>query len=73
MENVVVNLDNFVAHYLTHEIKKLYLSYLYQLEDLVEEEYITPEKYKVLRKRILDAGNECARNCAEQLKQVKIV
>lgn len=63
-----VNLDSFVQNYIAHEIKKLYLGYLYQLEDLVNDEFITDEKYKLMRKRVLDIGNECVRQCDSQMK-----
>jgi len=69
---IKVDLDAFIKGYIAREIKKMYLSYLYQLEDLVEEEYISKEKYQILRKRVLDFGNECVRSTLEQLDQLEV-
>jgi len=69
MNQVTINLDGFVCRYLSREIKKLYLSHLYQLEDLLKEGLISEQKYNILRKRCLDSGNECVRACDDQLKE----
>jgi len=62
-----VDLNN-LAHGLIHrEVKKLYLSFLYTVEDLRNEGSIDDIQFQRLRKRILDYGNNCYRNIEEEL------
>lgn len=62
-----IDLDNFVKGFICHDIKKLYLTFLYILEDLKSENKISEEDFIRLRKRVLDHGNNCSRNVEEQL------
>jgi hypothetical protein len=60
-------LNEFVNGLIFRDVKKLYLSFLYILEDLKNEDQITEEEFQRLRKRVLDYGNNCYRNIEEQL------
>ena len=60
-------LNKFVNGLIFRDVKKLYLSFLYILEDLKNEDQITEEEFQRLRKRVLDYGNNCSRNIEEQL------
>lgn len=62
-----INIDNFVKSLIYKEIKKLYLSFLYCIEDLKSDNKINEEEFQRLRKRVLDHGNNCHRNIEEQL------
>lgn len=62
-----LNLNEFVEGLIYRDIKKLYLSFLYILEDLRDKDNISEEDFQKLRKRVLDYGNNCYRNIEEQL------
>jgi hypothetical protein len=62
-----LNLNKFVEGLIFRDIKKLYLSFLYILEDLRDQDQINEETFQKLRKRVLDYGNNCYRNIEEQL------
>jgi len=62
-----IDLNDFVKAFVFRDIKKLYLNFLYTLEDLESENKISEEEFNRLRKRVLDHGNNCYRNIEEQL------
>lgn len=62
-----IDLNDFVKGYVYRDIKKLYLSFLYSLEDLKSEDKISEDDFQRLRKRVLDYGNNCYRNIEEEL------
>ena len=61
------DINNFVIGATSREVKKLYLSLLYTIEDLKNKDKISEEDFQYTRKRILDYGNNCIRNMEEQL------
>jgi hypothetical protein len=62
-----VDLNNLVKGLVYRDVKKLYLSFLYTLEDLKNQDKITDEEFQRMRKRVLDYGNNCYRNIEEEL------
>jgi ferredoxin-fold anticodon binding domain-containing protein len=62
-----INLSDFIQGIISREVKKLYLAFLYTLEDLRENDKISEDEFQRLRKRVLDYGNNCYRNIEEQL------
>lgn len=62
-----MDLNNLVKGLVYRDIKKLYLSFLYTLEDLKNQDKITDEEFQRMRKRVLDYGNNCYRNIEEEL------
>lgn len=62
-----IDLNKFVLASTAKEVKKLYLSFLYLIEDLKLNNKITDEEFTLLRKRILDYGNNCYRNIEDNL------
>lgn len=62
-----IDLNNLVKVFVYRDIKKLYLSFLYILEDLRNDNKISIEEFNKLRKRVLDYGNDCSRNIEEQI------
>jgi hypothetical protein len=62
-----VEINNFVAGVVRSEVKKLYLSILYTAEDLAKDSKISDESFQILRKKILDYGNNSIRNLDAQL------
>jgi hypothetical protein len=62
-----IDLNDFVRGFIYRDVKKLYLSFLYTLEDLQSQNKINEEDFQRLRKRVLDYGNNCYRNIEEQL------
>jgi hypothetical protein len=67
-----LNLNEFVKGFLFKEIKRLYLSFLYSIEDLRQNGQISEEDFVKIRKRILDYGNNCYRNVEDQLNSLDI-
>lgn len=62
-----INLNDFVKGFVYRDVKKLYLSFLYTLEDLKSQDKITEDEFQRMRKRVLDYGNNCYRNIEEEL------
>jgi hypothetical protein len=62
------DLNLFIRSYIEKEIKKLYISYLYSVEDLNASGVLSDETFNKMRKRILDSGNDCIRNIQDQLE-----
>lgn len=62
-----IDLNDFVKGFIYRDIKKLYLGFLYSLEDLKAQDKISEDEFQRLRKRVLDYGNNCYRNIEEQL------
>ena len=62
-----INLNDFVLGFISRDIKRLYLGFLYTLEDLKSDNKISEDEFQRLRKRVLDHGNNCSRNIEEQL------
>jgi hypothetical protein len=62
-----ININNFVKGIIFRDVKKLYLNFLYIIEDLRDNGNITEEEFQRLRKRVLDSGNSCYRDIEEQL------
>ncbi len=62
-----IDLNDLVKGFIYRDIKKLYLSFLYTLEDLKSENKITEDEFQRMRKRVLDYGNNCYRNIEEEL------
>lgn len=62
-----IDLNDLIKGLVYRDIKKLYLSFLYILEDLKSQDKITDEDFQRMRKRVLDYGNNCYRNIEEEL------
>ena len=62
-----LNLNNFVKGLISRDVKKLYLGFLYTLEDMRDGGIISDDEFNRQRKRVLDHGNNCYRSIEEQL------
>jgi ferredoxin-fold anticodon binding domain-containing protein len=62
-----IDLNDLVKGFIYRDVKKLYLSFLYTLEDLKSQDKITEDEFQRMRKRVLDYGNNCYRNIEEEL------
>ena len=62
-----IDLNDLVKGFIYRDVKKLYLSFLYSLEDLKSQDKISDEEFNRMRKRVLDYGNNCYRNIEEEL------
>jgi len=62
-----IDLNDFVKGFVYRDVKKLYLSFLYSLEDLKSQDKISDDEFQRMRKRVLDYGNNCYRNIEEEL------
>jgi ferredoxin-fold anticodon binding domain-containing protein len=62
-----IDLNDLVKGFIYRDVKKLYLSFLYALEDLKSQDKITEDEFQRMRKRVLDYGNNCYRNIEEEL------
>jgi ferredoxin-fold anticodon binding domain-containing protein len=62
-----IDLNDLVKGFVYRDVKKLYLSFLYALEDLKSQDKINDDEFQRMRKRVLDYGNNCYRNIEEEL------
>ena len=62
-----IDLNELFKGLVYRDVKKLYLGFLYVLEDLQSQDKITADEFQRLRKRVLDYGNNCYRNIEEEL------
>ena len=62
-----IDLNDLIKGFIYRDVKKLYLSFLYTLEDLKSQDKITEDEFQRMRKRVLDYGNNCYRNIEEEL------
>ena len=62
-----IDLNELVKGLVYRDVKKLYLGFLYTIEDLKDQDKITADEFQRLRKRVLDYGNNCYRNIEEEL------
>ena len=62
-----IDLNDLVKGFVYKDVKKLYLSFLYALEDLKSQDKISDDEFQRMRKRVLDYGNNCYRNIEEEL------
>lgn len=62
------NIENFIKGFIKKSVTRLFLSFIYQLEDLVSEGKITEDDFQRFRKRILDKGNNCIRDIFHELE-----
>ena len=62
-----IDLNDLIKGLVYRDVKKLYLSFLYTLEDLQNQDKITNDEFQRMRKRVLDYGNNCYRNIEEEL------
>jgi hypothetical protein len=62
-----IDLNDLVKGFVYRDVKKLYLSFLYTLEDLKSQDKISDDDFQRMRKRVLDYGNNCYRNIELEL------
>jgi hypothetical protein len=62
-----IDFNDLVKGFIYRDVKKLYLSFLYTLEDLKSQDKISDDEFQRMRKRVLDHGNNCYRNIEEEL------
>jgi len=67
------NIQNFIKGFIKRSITRLFLSFIYMLEDLVSEEKISQEDFQRLRKRVLDKGNNCIRDISDELENFEFL
>ena len=64
---------DFLEFQIDRKVKNLYKNFLFILEDLKDSDYdIDDETYRKLRKRVLDHGNDCAREITDDLSNFDI-
>ena len=65
--------SDYIKFKIAQRIKSLYKNYLFLLEDLREEgDNISEEKFVLLRKRVLDHGNDCVRELIEDIDKLDV-
>lgn len=62
------NIQNFIKGFIKRSITRLFLSFIYMLEDFVADGRLTEDEFQRLRKRILDKGNNCIRDIDTELE-----
>ena len=67
------NIHNFIKGFIKRSVTRLFLSFIYTLEDLVSEDKITQDEFQKIRKRILDKGNNCIRDINIELENFEFI
>jgi len=62
------NIQNFIKGFIKRSVTRLFLSFIYILEDLVSQGKISDDEFQRIRKRILDKGNNCIRDINIELE-----
>ena len=62
------NIKNFLFGFVKKSVTRLFLSFIYILEDIVADGGISDEEFQKLRKRILDHGNNTIRDITKELE-----
>lgn len=62
------NIQNFIKGFIKRSVTRLFLSFIYILEDLVSQDKISDDEFQRIRKRILDKGNNCIRDINIELE-----
>jgi hypothetical protein len=65
---VKFNIKNFVFGFIKKSVTRLFLSFIYILEDVVADGRMSDEEFQKLRKRILDHGNNTIRDINKELE-----
>jgi hypothetical protein len=65
---VKFNIKNFLFGFVKKSVTRLFLSFIYILEDIVADGGISDEEFQKLRKRILDHGNNTIRDITKELE-----
>lgn len=63
-------LDGFLSKKVETEVKRLYISFIHELEDLLDDGKITEEEFALYRKTVLDSGNAALRSIQEQINLI---
>lgn len=67
------DIGNFLEGFVKKSITRLFLSFIYILEDLKADGRMSDEEYQKLRKRILDQGNNTIRDISEELQNFDFI
>jgi hypothetical protein len=67
------NIQEFVGGQVHRNVKRLFLSFIYILEDLKDSGKISDEEFARLRKRVFDHGNDCSRNITDELENFDLL
>lgn len=62
------NVKNFIFGFIKKSVTRLFLSFIYILEDIVADGRMSDEEFQKLRKRILDYGNNTVRDINKELE-----
>lgn len=62
------NVKNFIFGFIKKSVTRLFLSFIYILEDIVADGRMSDEEFQKLRKRILDYGNNTIRDISKELE-----
>lgn len=62
------DLKKFVEGLISRAVTRLFLSFIYIIEEMVADGRVSEEEFKQIRKKILDSGNGCIRDINAQLE-----
>jgi len=70
-----VNFDisQFIKGFIKKSITRLFLFFIYTLEDLVSDGKLSDEEFQKIRKRVLDNGNNCIREIMQEIENFDFV
>ena len=68
-----LNLNNFVKGLISRDVKKLYLGFLYTLEDMRDGGIISDDEFNRQRKRVLDHGNKKKKQWLYEFEAVETI
>lgn len=67
------DLKEFIKGFIKKSITRLFLFFIYTLEDIVADGRMSDEEFQKLRKRILDNGNNCIREILQEIENFDFV
>lgn len=67
------DIRNFIKGFIKRSVTRLFLSFIYSLEDMVANGKLTDEEFQRCRKRVLDKGNSCIRDIEIELENFDFI
>lgn len=67
------DISQFIKGFIKKSITRLFLFFIYTLEDLVSDGKLSDEEFQKIRKRVLDNGNNCIREIMQEIENFDFV
>lgn len=67
------DIKEFIKGFVKKSVTRLFLFFIYCLEDIVADGRMSDEEFQKIRKRILDNGNNCIREILQEIENFDFV